>query len=219
MFKRFFKNWLIAKHLCLSLTLVLVLFGCDFKNRGPVGTMMPLINGDIDDEEWSRARRTNIQSKFELYCKQDDHYFFVGIRNRTESPFYVDLFVSMKDSLYNIHASSQLGERILKGENWDDSTPITNWGYTNHWSANTVLFDRIKFKKLREEGFEGNVSLDAVIPYDRFEFQFAKKYWPFEGARVRIEMRNMVGLKDYEETIFPRDSERKDDSGWFVLKF
>jgi len=112
-----------------------------------------------------------------------------------------------------------LGERKLTNPGWDDSTPVTNWGYINDWTSNTVLFDRAKRKRLKAEGFKGNISLESVVPYDGFEFQFAKNTWDLDASKMRIEMRNMVGAEDFEETIFPPASQRDNSDKWYELKF
>jgi len=179
----------------------------------------PLINGQIDSLEWSESDVVDVQNKYDLYVKQDEQYYYIAVKNKTALPFYVDIFLLIDESLFNIHSSAQLGERKLTEPDWDDSTPVTNWGYINDWTSNTVLFDRIKYKKLKEEGFEGNISLESVIPYDGFEFQFAKNTWNLDTSKMRIEMRNMVGIEDFEETIFPATSQRNSYDKWYELKF
>ncbi len=202
------------------LTLLLFLFNsCTGQKTASNNQMTPMINGVIETNEWNNASNIPIQDKFEILLKQDEHYYYMAVKNKTALPFYVDLFLLINDSLFNIHSSSQIGERKLSGIDWNDEIPISNWGYVNDWIANTVLFDRRKFKKLREEKYEGNISLQTVIPYDGFEFQFSKKTWALNKSKFRIEMRNMVGIEDYEETIFPENSDRKNHDNWHDLKF
>jgi len=179
----------------------------------------PLINGQINSLEWSESEIIDIQSKYDLYLKQDEQYYYVAVKNKTALPFYIDMFLLIDESLFNIHSSAQLGERKLTESDWSDSTPITNWGYINDWTSNTVLFDRAKRKRLKAEGFEGNLSLESVLPYDGFEFQFAKNTWNLDASKMRIEMRNMVGAEGFEEAIFPAASQRDNYDKWHELKF
>jgi len=196
-----------------------VFIGCT-SNRGMTKKIFhPLIDGKINQEEWSNSKVINFQDKYELLFKQDEQYYYLAIKNKTETPFYIDLFFLIDESLFNIHSSSQLGERKLVGTEWDDSIPITNWGYINGWSSNSVLFDRRKFKRLKEEGFEGNLHLETVVPYDGFEFQFAKSIWDLDSSKMRIEMRDMFGLKGFEETIYPKESDRHAFADWHVVDF
>ncbi len=178
-----------------------------------------LINGQITEDEWANANTISIEDKYTLHLQQDSHYYYLAIENLTEEPFYTDMFVAFQDSVYNIHSSSQLGERFLRGTEWTDTEPTTHWGYINNWTSNTVLFDRAKLQQLRQEAYEGNLFMATVLPYDGFEFQFEKKKWPLENSKLRIEMRNMVGIEDFEETIYPANSERTEKEKWHTLQF
>ncbi len=195
----------------------LLLSACNTKPAQTTQTH-PMINGQLETEEWKGSKITPMGKMYDLYLKQDAQYYYIGVKKKTKFPFYVDMFFKIKGELYNIHASAQLGERHLKEKVWDDRTPPTQWGYINHWTANTVLFDRGKMKEQKEGGAKGNLALKTVLPYDGFEFQFAKSHWDLEGAEMRIEMRNMVGIEDFQEVGFPEKSMRRGGE-WYVLKF
>ena len=161
-----------------------------------------MIDGNINKSEWADSKTIDIQSNYTLYLKQDSKYYYLAIKSKTKTPFYVDMFVFINQNLYNIHSSSQKGERILTGKEWTDRAPTTNWGYINNWTSNTVKFDRTKMRKLKKEGFKGNISLESIHAYDGFEHQFLKEKWKLNKAKIRIEMRNMVGVKilEYEKS-------------------
>jgi len=76
----------------------------------------------------------------------------------------INLYFNLgNDTLLNIHASQQLGERILTGSEWTDEEPPFNWGYINNWTANTIRMDRKK---------------KIFLPYTALEFQFnSTKDW------------------------------------------
>jgi hypothetical protein len=207
------------KHLKFaSLSILLVLIACNpgIENRLPL--QQPLLNGRIEANEWTDSQVLKLDHGFEIFIKRDKHYTYLAVKSTSGLPFYVDLFLSFNDSLYNIHASTQLGERKLETANWDDNNPVTHWGYINDWFANTVLFDKIKLKRLREENFEGNLALETIIPYTGFEFQFANRSWDFCNAKIRLEIRDMVGLDGFEEVVFPKESTRMDHGQWHVME-
>ena len=168
--------------------------------------------------EWSDGKLTPINNAYNLYYKEDERYYYMAVQRTDNRPFYIDMFISHQANLYNIHASTQLGERWLNEKDWSDEKPEYHWGNNKDWIANMVLFDRKKIRQLRKEGFEGNINLEAVFSYNGFEFQFSKSRWDFPQSKFRIEMRDMFGMEDFEEIIFPENSTRYNDSNWFQLK-
>lgn len=197
------------------LLLSLLLFSC--QNDQSVRAV--LLDGQIGSEEWADAKTVSIDDQSSLFLKEDAHYYYLAIRSNLEKPLYADLFFQLPDQLFNIHASSQLGQRTLEGSDWTDTEPVTNWGETNGWYANEVRFDRAKMRKLKEEGFEDNEYAVGYFPYDGLEFQFEKRNWPLTQALLRLEIRNMVGAEGFEHVVFPPDTERKTTTNWHKLSF
>jgi len=197
---------------------IITISGCSTNKLLKKNKFEPImIDGKIEKQEWSDSKSVTFSDNYKMFIKEDDRFYYIAIESIQKIPFYVDMFVATNSNLYNIHASSQLGQRKLTGNKWDDRNPKTNWGYKSGWVANTVLFDRSKRKKLKEEGFKGNIGLEIVIPYDGFEFQFSKDKWNLNKSSFRIELRNMVGIVDFKEIVFPANSTRHDSSNWFKL--
>jgi len=177
-----------------------------------------LIDGQINIEEWEDAHAIVIDSFNMFYIKEDAYYYYLSIKSKLPKPLYIDMFVKTGDTLFNIHASSQLGDRILKDTLWTDILPPTLWGQNKSWIANNVKFDRNKIAKLRSENFQGSISASAFIPYDGFEFQFKKKHWDLKPSKLRIEIRNMIGPEGFIDVVFPSNSIRMNSNDWYRLQ-
>lgn len=205
-----------VKHLIVA-QLLLVFFilpGCNSNDSHP------LLNGTITDEEWSNSKLVNIDEDYVMYLKEDWQYYYLAIESKINHPFYLDIFINnAKDTVINIHASSQLGERKLTGTAWDDRTPATKWGFINDWNANSVKFDNEKIVKLKTDKFEGNIFAETVMFNDGFEFQFSKNTWNLENVLFRVEIRNMVNLDSFKEIVFPENTTRFEYDNWHKLVF
>lgn len=144
-----------------------------------------LIDGLIEKGEWKGASKTFIKKDIVMYMLQDDEYLYASIQYDTSTykNFYCDLFIELgKDSLLNLHASQQLGERILTGTEWTDREPAFQWGYTKQWTANQIKFDRSK---------------KQYIPFKAIEFQIAKTKLPKRRSlKVALQTRDMDWEQD-----------------------
>ncbi len=176
-----------------------------------------MIDGRIETSEWEDAAAISIDPENVLLIKEDRFYYYMALKSELPKPLYVDMFFQLGDSVINIHASTQLGDRTLRDTSWTDSEPETRWGHNRDWIANTVKFDAHTIAKLRQENFQGNIYANTYMPYDGMEFQFSKRSWPLDKSLVRIEIRNMTGSDGFESVIFPASSQRKQSSGWYTL--
>lgn len=164
-----------------------------------------LINGEIKRGEWSGANRTMIKEGIDLYTLQDEHFLYLSIHYDTSSyaNYYCDLYFDLgQDTLLNIHASQQLGERVLTGDEWTDSEPPFKWGYISDWTANTIAFDR---------------AAKSYIPYTSLEFQIAKSKLPANYIRLALQTRDI----NWEEEIveLPMGLNLKSSEDWLLLHF
>jgi hypothetical protein len=118
------------------------------------------------------------------------------------------MFLTTGDNkLYNLHASFQLGERLLAGDAWNDSSPSNNWGNHVDWIANEA--------KMNEEKSANLPIAERLFPYDGWEFQIRRSRFVGKEWRIRIEVRDFAGQRP--DTIFPELSERKNPARWAVL--
>jgi hypothetical protein len=91
-----------------------------------------IIDGFFLNEEWSDAKIIDISKNNTLYLLQNEDYVFIGIKNDEIIKRYIDLYLVNETYTINLHASMQLGERILI-DSWDDSTPKWHWGNNMGW--------------------------------------------------------------------------------------
>ncbi len=164
-----------------------------------------LIDGNMNKGEWDGANRTFIKEGVDLYTLQDEHFLYLSVKYDTSlfKNYYCDLYFELgADSLINIHASQQLGERVLTGRDWTDAEPAFKWGYTSDWTANYIKFDR------------GN---KVFVPYEALEFQISKKKLPKDKIKIALQSRDM----NWEEQIvnFPKDGIFKSTKNWVLLYF
>lgn len=196
------------------LLLIFILLGCQERQVRPV-----LIDGQISADEWQDAQKIALDDRNEMYLKSDQFYYYIALKSSMEKPIYYDLFFEISGKLVNVHASSQLGDRVLPDTSWSDREPKTRWGFNQGWIANTVKFDREKLRQLRAEGVEGDLFQQTLLPYDGMEFQFSKEEWQLGNALVRVEVRGMTSREDFKEGIFPENSQRKDTAQWYRLSW
>jgi proline iminopeptidase len=177
--------------------------------RVPQGDGTPvLIDGRIVVDEWRDALSLNVDPSVKLYFKQFRGHVYFGIKVDRASPAYVDVFLMDGDHrLYNLHASMQIGERLLVGNDWTDASPVTNWGNSSDWIANEA--------KINAEQDERLPISKRFFPYDGIEYQIRRKRFVGRTWRIRVEVRDFAG--QLPDTVFPANSQRRDSKHWAIL--
>lgn len=164
-----------------------------------------LIDGQIRRDEWAGANKTTIKPGIDLYSLHNKHYVYLSVQYDTTmyKNYYCDLYFDLgNDTLLNIHASQQLGERLLKGTNWTDSEPAIKWGDINSWTANEVKYDR---------------EHKVYLPYTALEFQISKKKLPEEKLKISLQSKDFNWEKDIIN--FPEGTDFKANQKWFTLHY
>jgi hypothetical protein len=175
----------------------------------PHGNGTPvLVDGRISVDEWRDARVISVSPSVKLLLKQLKGHVFVGVKSEKGSSSYVDMFLMTGDKrLYNLHASFQVGERLLPTGAWSDSSPPNNWGNHVDWIANEAKIDEEKDRSLPIS--------ERLFPYDGMEFQLRRSRFVGKQWRIRIEVRDFAGK--LPDTVFPTLSERKSTARWAIL--
>lgn len=175
----------------------------------PQGDGTPvLIDGKISADEWRGATVITAAPTAKLYLKQFRGHVFVGLKIERASPSYIDLFLLTGDNqLYNLHASMQIGEPLLAGDAWSDTSPPYRWGNHVDWTANEAKIDAEKDRNLP--------MAKRLFPYDGMEFQLRRARFAGKQWRIRIEVRDFSG--QLPDTIFPAASERRETKRWAIL--
>ena len=174
-----------------------------FIHKGSASTI--LIDGQIGRGEWAGANKTMLKDGIDLYTLQDDHYLYLSVQYDTArfKNHYCDLYFELgADTLLNIHASQQLGERVLTDATWTDSEPAFNWGYISDWTANQIKFDRAN---------------KVYIPYTALEFQISKNKLPKDKLKIALQSRDMNGKKELVN--MPKEGDFKSTKDWLLLYF
>jgi hypothetical protein len=167
-----------------------------------------LIDGRITDDEWHDAMTVTLEPTIRLHLKQFKGHVYLALKTERGSPVYVDLFIEDGDKrLHNLHASMQIGERLLTGSDWTDSSPPTNWGNHVDWIANEAKTDGQKDQRLP--------FVKQLFPYDGMEFQILSTKFVGRKWRLRIEVRDFAG--QLPDKVFPAASDRRNTERWFVL--
>lgn len=166
-----------------------------------------LIDGQFSPGEWEGASEITISDAVTLLLQQRAGHVFLGIKTPPTVPRYIDLFVHVDDALYNLHASAQVGERLLADTTWSDAEPPWRWGNHVDWIANEVKADPTV---PRDEPWT-----DRLFPYEGFEFQLRRARFVGPTWQVRIEVRDFMGTTS--DIIFPSASQRKDTTHWLRL--
>ncbi len=165
------------------------------------------IDGFLDEEEWKQPQKVTCGPQHQLLLLQDEQHLYIGIKgDEKEFARYVDLYLETRTmGMINLHASMQLGERLLT-ENWNDTIPQWNWGNNTNWEANTV-------QVISDD--ENIPFIESLKPYEGFEFRISKKKLGEETVRIRIEIKDFLGQTD--GVVYPSASLRNETDQWLQL--
>ena len=162
-----------------------------------------LIDGQIGNNEWSGANKTIIKKGVNLYSLQDAHFLYLSVQYDTSvyTNYYCDLYIELgNDSTLNLHASQQLGERLLLGNEWTESEPEFQWGQISDWTANQINFDRKQ---------------KIYLPYQAMEFQISKNKLPKRAVKIALQSRDI----NWENEVIniPESGDFKTSIDWLLF--
>lgn len=167
-----------------------------------------LIDGLFSNEEWKDATIIELDPSTKLFLQQYKGDVFLGVKN-DGGAWYVDLYLeNSNQEIFNLHASMQIGERLLKGDSWSDNDPAWLWGNHTSWIANEAKTDASKDKNLPFS--------QRLFRREGVEFQIRRSRFPGKQWRMRIEIRDFAGKQ--ADVIFPKLSERKNTDKWLLLE-
>lgn len=158
------------------------------------------IDGFFQEAVWSSAFKINLADSATLYLAQTKEDLLIGVHRRAGFTSYTDVFIKT-NQLLNLHASMQLGERILPNDNsWNDEYPKWNWGNNHLWAANKV--------KLKKDAIESLPFEKQIETYQGQEFKISKAKLShriyllvlvrnFTNEKTRFTYPAKVNLKSY----------------------
>jgi hypothetical protein len=197
----------------VSIVILILVIGGLLKNAPAQVIKVPevnstpiLIDGNFGQDEWRGAVVVKATDAIILYFKQFKGHVFIGVKTDTSYPAYVDMFLlARSNELYDLHASMQIGERLLTGNSWTDREPAWRWGNHVGWIANEAKWDSTKDRSLPDK--------EKMFPFEGREFQLLRSRFSGEEWRLRVEVRGST-----EDIVFPSKSERTNTSGWATVR-
>jgi len=172
-----------------------------------------MIDGVFAPGEWDDASSITTSDGTTFYAKQEKGDLFVGIRCAADlvAPA-VNLFLQPSgDTIYQLHASAQMGEIALAPP--DEVDPPLRSGFSPGWTANVVRWDQARVQELTKGGMDPlQAQIEATFPFDGYEFQIRQDRFDGPRWRIRFEVISTRGVSAY-----PAGTERKRTSGWMTL--
>jgi hypothetical protein len=187
--------------------------------RVPEGDGRPvLLDGLFSPGEWEDAEKIDIHQNVSLYLKKYRGHVFIGVKITPYKTSVVDMFISPDGkTIHHLHASAQIGERVVNEDSGPWDNPPFVYGYSVDWSANEIRWDNGKMEELMKKGMDqGKAQEMSFFKYDGFEFQikqskFVAHQWLF---RILVPM-----APDFEQpVIYPGGTEMKSTKGWLRLE-
>ncbi len=187
------------------LLILVILHSCtkDSNVVPTIDTITVSTDGQLDERIWNQSLAFDLPSTYTLHLLQNDEAVWMAIELGEKSGKYVDVYLH-NDSIgtINLHASMQLGERMLAG-NWNDTIPAWNWGNNYDWIANTIRY---------KEHNEKMLLMESIAPYQGFEFKISKSRILQNRLFIRLEIKDFTGTG--ENYIYPLLSKREDPGNW-----
>ncbi len=95
----------------------------------------PLFDGHCKQNEWHGATKLQLPAQITLYLMHNKDSLFVCATGKDKDYTVIDLYIEDKKTghLHNLHASAQLGERILVDKAWSESVFWNNKDWGGFW--------------------------------------------------------------------------------------
>ena len=151
-----------------------------------------LFDGKCNDAEWQFATKLALPANTALYLMQNKDALFICAKGKLEDYTVIDLYIEDAQSgeLYNLHASAQLSESILKADNWAHPVRWNNKDWGGFWvpfagTEGTENGERTKFLKgshreiqILRSKFKGDtwnmmISLSAIYQDGKYGANFS----------------------------------------------
>jgi hypothetical protein len=165
-------------------------------------------DGKFSESAWDSATVLYNKDSIKIVCFQTKHDFVVGVVAKGFIARYVDMYMKANNKLYNLHASFQVGERVLLDTGFTDEKPDWQWGNNKNWKVNTVAYQKNANEKLPFR--------QQLNAYDGYEFVIQKTKIGAGNLLLRIE------IKGFEEgapqIFFPKKSTRFSQRKWKQIK-
>jgi len=187
--------------------------------RVPEGNGRPvLLDGLFSPGEWEDAVKIDLRQDVSLYLKKCGGHVFIGVKITPFKTSVVDMFISPDGkSIHHLHASAQIGERLVDENSGPWDNPSFIWGYSADWYANEIRWDNGKMQDLIKNGkSSGEAQEMSYFKYDGFEFQIKQSKFSSDQWFFRVEV--PMGPDFGKPIVFPSGTEMKSPKGWIRLE-
>ncbi len=186
--------------------------------RVPEGDGRPvLIDGLFSPGEWEDAGKIDIDQAVVLYLKKYRGHVFIGVKITPFRTSVVDLFISPEGkTIHHLHASAQIGERVVNEHSGLWEAPPFIYGYSVDWYANEIRWDNNKVQELTTKGMDGGRAQEmSYFKYDGYEFQVRQSKFPGDRWLLRV----LVPMApDFDKPVlYPGGTEMTSTNGWLSL--
>lgn len=95
----------------------------------------PLFDGNCGEKEWQSATKIKLPAQASIYLMHDKDSFYACAKGKAEDYAVIDLYIEHVETghLHNLHASAQLGERILTDKEWGESQRWNLKDWSGFW--------------------------------------------------------------------------------------
>jgi hypothetical protein len=186
------------KRIIMAMAILLYVRGLEAQVTVPNDRATVMIDGRYEDAEWQGAAKIVVNDSTSLYAKQDEDNIYLCLRTATVQPalVMVDLFLTQKGGLLNLHASAKLGERSWNGSSYGEWV----WWNNSGWQATVARIDRIEERKfLRDEAKE---------------FQLRKSRFRDKHFRLMMD----ISYPPSMVSKYPLAADTTDSKNWVQLK-
>ena len=157
----------------------------------------PLLDGSCGKDEWQAATQIELPAQVSVFLMHDQDSLFVCAKGKAEDHTVIDLYIEHAETghLHNLHASAQLGERLLTDKEWSESEFWNLEGWGGFWvpyAGNEETEDGMRTKFLKgshreiqvlRKKFAGNTwSMMIGVSAVNHEGKYGAEFFYPEGA-------------------------------------
>lgn len=156
--------------------------------------------------EWDNSMKIRLEENYILHLVADTDWLYLAVFGKNVLP-YTDIYAKNNEGITNLHASMQLGERLLPEDNsWNDETPAWDWGNNTHWTANTVSY--------KQGASDGLPFHEQVESYEGQEFRIAI-------SKLGKDFSMLLVIRDFVDPVilvsFPANGNPYDTGSWQTI--
>ena len=170
----------------------------------------PLFDGRCGKDEWQAATKIELPAQVSVYLMHDKESLFVCAKGKAEDYTVIDLYIEHAETghLHNLHASAQLGERLLTDKEWSESK---QWEL-NDWSGFWVPYAGVEET---ESGTRTKFLKGSHREIQVLRKKFVGNTW---SIMIGVSAINHEG-EDGAEFFYPEDAVDTDKSTWGKFSF